>query len=337
MRILKWIVLGGITLAVLAVLGALGSAQLSLDRELRHRSATQALPTFTGFGEPAQVRIAARGMEFRARIAGSSGPGVVLLHGFPTTSVMYGDLIDAAAAAGFRVVAFDQRGYSPGARPESVDDYSISELTADVLAVADAVGFEQFHLVGHDWGSAVGWSVVLRHPERVLTWTGLSIAHPIAFRAALEQDPDQQRRSSYFRLFATPWLPETMLTLNGLAGLKGVYATMSDVEREEYLRVFAEPGALTAALNWYRSALASGSLPTSGLPTDVQRPTLFVWGNADEAVGRSAVEAQRAYLKAGYEEIELDAGHWLLEEQGERVIPEILEHWSAPPPAPTAG
>jgi pimeloyl-ACP methyl ester carboxylesterase len=335
-RILKWIFLGALALVALAVVGALASAQLSLDREQRHRRATQALPSFTAFGETTQVRIAARGMEFRARIAGSSGPGVILLHGFPTTSAMYEPLVAAAAAAGHRVVAFDQRGYSPGARPESVTDYAIPELTADVLAIADAVGFDRFHLVGHDWGSAIGWAVVLRHPERVLSWTGLSIAHPIAFRDALRQDPDQQRRSSYFRLFVTPWLPETLLTVNGLRGLKGIYASMRESERDEYLRVFAEPGTLTAALNWYRSALGSGELPITDVPSDVLRPTLFIWGNRDEAVGRSAVDAQRAYMKAPYEVIELDAGHWLMEEHGERVIPEILAHWAehAEPPSP---
>ena len=326
-RILKWVGLSVMGLLALAVLGALGSAQLSLDRERQHRAATQQLPIFSGFGEAAQVRIPARGMEFRARIAGSTGPGVILLHGFPTTSAMYAPLIEAAAAR-HRVVAFDQRGYSPGARPESVADYSVPELTADVLGIADAVGFERFHLVGHDWGSAIGWSVVLRHPERVLTWTGLSIPHPIAFRAALESDPDQQRRSSYFRLFTSPWLPETMMSFNGLQMMKQTYASMPEAARDEYLRVFAEPGALSAALNWYRSALGTGSLPTEGVPTDVLRPTLFIWGNHDDAVGRSAVEAQSAYMQAPYEVVELEAGHWLVEENGERVLPEILAHWA---------
>jgi pimeloyl-ACP methyl ester carboxylesterase len=326
LRLLRWVLFGSLALAALAGLGALGSAQLSLDRERRHTSATQALPAFSSFGEAQVVRIPARGMEFRARIAGSTGSGVILLHGFPVTSAMYGSLIEAAAAAGHRVVAFDQRGYSPGARPESVSDYAIPELTADVLAVADAVGFERFHLVGHDWGSAVGWAVVLRHPERVLSWTGLSIAHPIAFRTALLEDPEQQRRSSYFRLFVTPWLPETLMTMNGLRGLKAGYGDMPEAERDEYLRVLSEPGALSAALNWYRASLRSLELP-SDVPTDVLRPTLFIWGNRDDAVGRRAVEAQRAYMKAPYQEIELDAGHWVLTDGGALVIDETLAHW----------
>jgi pimeloyl-ACP methyl ester carboxylesterase len=326
-RVLKWVLFGSLALVALAVAGVLGSAQLSLDHERRHRSATRELPVFDSFGETKLVRIPAHGMEFRARIAGSAGSGVILLHGFPTTSAMYEPLIEAAAAAGHRVVAFDQRGYSPGARPENVSDYTIPELVADVLAVADAVGFERFHLVGHDWGSAIGWAMVLQHPERVLTWTGLSIPHPIAFLAALRDDPDQQRRSGYFRLFVTPWVPETLMTMNGLRGLKAAYARMSEAERDEYLRVFAEPGALSAALNWYRATLGSSELPAGDGPTDVLRPTLFIWGNHDDAVGRRAVEAQRAYMKAPYQEIELDAGHWILQEERARVLDETLAHW----------
>jgi pimeloyl-ACP methyl ester carboxylesterase len=327
-RIFKWIVLVAVASIAIVVLVAVIGSQLSLDRERSHRKATDALPIFAGFGENALVRIPARGMEFRARIAGRGGAGVILLHGFPTTSAMYTPLIEAAAAE-YRVVAFDQRGYSPGARPDDTAAYAIPELTADVLAVADAVGFERFHLVGHDWGSAIGWNVALTHPERVLSWTGLSIAHPRAFLAALQDDPDQQRRSSYFRLFTTPWLPETLFTFNGLAMLRGVYASMPPAERDEYLRVFSEPGALTGGLNWYRASLRARAQAPSG-PVDVSTPTLFIWGNRDEAVGRRAVEAQRPYMKGPYREIELDAGHWLIEENAARIVREILAHWKQP-------
>ncbi len=327
-RIFKWTVIGTLTPVALAVLIATGSAQLSLDRERRHRAATQELPMFSGFGEAAQVRIAARGMEFRARIAGSKGSGVILLHGFPTTSAMFEPLIEAAAASGHRVVAFDQRGYSPGARPEHVTDYALTELTADVLAVADAVGFERFHLVGHDWGATVGWSVVLGHRERVLTWAALSIPHPAAFRVALESDPDQQQRSSYLRLFVLPWLPETLMSFNGLAQLNSLYAPMRPTERAEYLRVFAEPGALGAALHWYRATWFSRNLQSGDLPTDVSVPSLFLWGNQDPYLGRKAVDGQSAFMKGPFREVELDADHWLIEESSERVVHEVLAHWA---------
>jgi pimeloyl-ACP methyl ester carboxylesterase len=332
-RALKWIVAIAAVLIVVVVLVAVGGSLLSLDWERAHATATHALPVFRGFGSDEVVRIPARGMEFRARIAGAKGDGVILLHGFPVTSAMWEPLLAAAADAGYRAVAFDQRGYSPDARPEGAASYAAPELIDDVMAVADAVGFERFHLVGHDWGSAVGWGVVLRHPERVLTWSSLSIPHPAAFLGALQDDPDQQRRSAYFRLFSTPWVPEIMFTFNGLAGLRaGVYDQMSPAQREEYLRVFAEPGALTAALNWYRAIPLSRASAADGSP-EVTRPTLFLWGNTDPAVGRGSVEAQRAYMKNGYREIELDGGHWLMEEHGPRVTQEVLAHWTGQAPA----
>jgi pimeloyl-ACP methyl ester carboxylesterase len=326
-RALKWIVsiVAVLVLVVLAV--AIGGSLLSLDWDRAHAKATRALPVFRGFGEDEVVRIPARGMEFRARLAGEQGDGVILLHGFPATSAMWEPLLTAASDAGYRAVAFDQRGYSPGARPDGVESYAAPELIDDVLAVADAVGFDRFHLVGHDWGSAVGWGVVLRHPERVQTWSSLSIPHPSAFLGALEDDPDQQARSAYFRLFSTPWVPEVLFTFNGLAGLRnGVYAQMSPEQREEYLRAFAEPGALTAALNYYRAIPLSRESASTGSP-DVKRPTLFLWGNRDPAVGRGSVAAQRPFMKDEYREVELDGSHWLVEEQGPRVTQEILTHW----------
>jgi pimeloyl-ACP methyl ester carboxylesterase len=272
-RALKWIVAIAAVLIVVVVLVAVGGSLLSLDWERAHATATHALPVFRGFGSDEVVRIPARGMEFRARIAGAKGDGVILLHGFPVTSAMWEPLLAAAADAGYRAVAFDQRGYSPDARPEGAASYAAPELIDDVMAVADAVGFERFHLVGHDWGSAVGWGVVLRHPERVLTWSSLSIPHPAAFLGALQDDPDQQRRSAYFRLFSTPWVPEIMFTFNGLAGLRaGVYDQMSPAQREEYLRVFAEPGALTAALNWYRAIPLSRASAADGSPEVTRDP-----------------------------------------------------------------
>jgi pimeloyl-ACP methyl ester carboxylesterase len=316
-------------LVVLLLCVAAGGSLLSLDWSREHRAQTEALPVFSGFDGPVLVRIPANGRTFRARLAGDHGDGVIMLHGFPATSAMYEPLLSRAAADGYRAVAFDQRGYSPGARPDDIESYVLSELVTDVLAVADAVGFERFHLVGHDWGSAVGWVVAGRAPERVLSWTGQSIAHPAAFTEALASDPDQQRRSAYFEFFSRPWVPETVFSFNGMAALREAYEPMSDAQRTEYLRVFAEPGAMTAALNWYRALPLSRAQAQGQTPPKIVRPTLFIWGNADESVGRAGVKAQTKYIDAPYQELELDAGHWVLEEQTAPVTEAILAHWRA--------
>ncbi len=326
--IVKWALITLIvSIILLTVLFTYGSMS-SLDYDYRHTQATEDLPEFSRQSS-GLVRVSANGYEFRARVAGFDGstdkPAVVLLHGFPVTSAMWNALIPPLTEAGFRVLAFDQRGYSPGARPEEVSQYQISKLTADVVAVAEAVGLHQFHLIGHDWGAVVGWSTVMQHPERIISWTGLSIAHPAAFGAALQNDPDQQSKSRYFLLFQTPWLPETLFTFNDLSVLDAIYSTMSAEQIAEYHSVFTEPGALTGALNWYR-AMTLGQDGGTDLSMEISTPTLFIWGNQDEAVGRVAVKSQVEYIAGPYEEIELDAGHWLLTDLPKEVIEPIIRH-----------
>ena len=196
-------------------------------------------------------------MTFIARIAGFnrvlSKKVLNLLHGFPVASAMWVDLIEPLEEAGYRVVAFDHRGYSPLARPETLDSYIISKLTNDVFEVADAIGAEEFHLICHDWGSVAGCSAVLSNPSRITSWTALSFPHPAAFGAALLDDQDQQERSSYVAFFQTPWLPETVFSFNNFGILKALLTGMSDEKMKEYINVFSEPGALTSALNWYRA------------------------------------------------------------------------------------
>ncbi|MFT6092915.1 MAG: pimeloyl-ACP methyl ester carboxylesterase [Pseudohongiellaceae bacterium] len=328
-KLLKKIAFGFVGLILLVVLIAGIGSYLSLDANFSHSKQTANLPLFSQastFTDEEVLRIQANGFEFRARVAGnvSDRPTVILLHGFPVTSAMWKPLISALASSGYRVVAFDQRGYSPGARPFDVALYSLPNLVSDVLAVADAVGSKTFHLVGHDWGSAVGWATMLEHPDRVLSWTGLSIAHPQAFSDALLNDPDQQARSSYFTLFRTPIVPEVLLTFNALALLRQAYEGMSNENVAEYLAVLSEPQALSSALNWYRQM---GNLTeTISAAPETSVPTLFVWGSNDSAVGRAAVLDQRQYMKGPYKVIETDGEHWLMSSHADQIIAQVLEH-----------
>ncbi|MEM8767176.1 MAG: alpha/beta fold hydrolase [Pseudomonadota bacterium] len=325
-------VLVGLILLIPLVLWA--GAFLSLDHDQSHGSATAELPVFrpalSAASAPELALIDSAGMRFRARTAGFGGNrgNVILLHGFPESSAMDLPMIPVLAEAGYQVLAFDQRGYSPGARPEALDAYTTDKLAADVFALADAVGFERFHLVGHDWGAAVGWLAVFGGSERILSWTALSIPHLGAYADAIGSDPDQQERSAYVGFFQTPWLPEALFSFNGFSMMRdGVYGEHAPVLVDEYLAIFSEPGALTAALNWYR---ASGlQAPAEGAALDVRVPTLFVWGNADPVVGQAALEAQRRHFDGNLREIELDAGHWLMEEAAQAVTEAVLSHLDA--------
>lgn len=328
MLAVNWIALGLIGTLAVGIIVLVVGALASLDWGKKHRKTSAALDTLREPRSQADglVAIQLGALTFRARVANLSGTGdaVILLHGFPQTSAAWEPLMAAAADQGYRVAAFDQRGYSAGARPVGKDAYTLDKLVADVLGVADALGFERFHLVGHDWGAAVGWGLVMTRPERILSWSALSIAHAYAFAEALRSDADQRRRSRYFLLFRTPVLPELLLTFNRLQVFRSVmYRWMPGNHVEEYQRVFAEPGALTAVLNWYRAA---GRGDSGSLSPAVRTPVLFVWGNRDPAAGRKAVELQAQYLEGPYEFIELDAGHWLLERRTDIVIDAVLRH-----------
>ena len=140
---------------------------------------------------------------FNARVGGLSNNGdpVILLHGFPETSRMWKDLITLLDENNYRVVAPDQRGYSAGARPKGVESYKIDLLAKDIIDIANEFGFEKFHLAGHDWGSAVGWYIASVYPDRLITWTALSVPHMDAFIDATENDKIQKRKSAYISFF----------------------------------------------------------------------------------------------------------------------------------------
>ena len=274
--------------------------------------------------------IAANGFTFHCRECGpEGGEPVILLHGFPESSRLWTPLLPVLAEAGYRVLAPDQRGYSPGARPEGIDNYRYANLASDVTALADAVGFERFHLVGHDWGAGAGWAVVARSPERIASWAALSVPHVAAFGRAIREDEDQAKRSTYITFFQQPGVAEAALSANDFEGLKNVWSASSEEEKAEYLALFSQPGALTAALNWYRGSRGIDPDDPEVQFGDVTTPTLLVWGNRDQAIGRKGVEDAAAYMKGPYKFVELDAGHWLIQEKPDEVIAELTGHLKA--------
>jgi pimeloyl-ACP methyl ester carboxylesterase len=266
----------------------------------------------------------ADGLVFDALVAGpEDGELVVLLHGFPQSAAMWTAQLDALAGAGFRAVAFDQRGYSRGARPPDTKDYGIRFLVDDVLAVA---GDGPFHVVGHDWGAVVAWHVAGRHPERVRTLTALSVPHPIAFAMALASpsDDDQRSRSAYIALFQQVGVAEDLLLGGGgLAALLG--ASGYPLDPAERVQAMSEPGALTAALNWYR-AMDAG-LANVGR---IKVPTLHVWSTEDVALGRQAAEETRRHVDGTYRfEVLEGISHWIPEQVPEVLNRLLLEHLGA--------
>lgn len=269
--------------------------------------------------EPFEV--AAGPFTFRGVAAGpSDGRLVLLLHGFPESTHEWRHQLPALADAGYRAVAFDQRGYSPGARPQGVEHYAIDHLVGDVLAVADDIGGHRFDLVGHDWGAAVAWHVAARHPDRVRTLTAVSVPHVRAFGAALgAADGDQARRSAYMQVFRSGQGEE-----EGAAALLSLFGFVGDPS--PYVSLLSEPGALTAALNWYRAM----SREDSDRCGPVSVPTLFVWSDGDAAIGRTAAEGCAEHVVGPYRFEELTGiGHWIPEEVPDRFNELLLAHLGA--------
>ncbi len=265
--------------------------------------------------------ISVRGLSFDVVVSGprADAAPVLLLHGFPQNSLMWDQVVALLHSHGRDTVTMDQRGYSPGARPAEVDAYRISECVADVVAVTDSLGLREVDLVGHDWGAMVAWHLAAERPERFRTLTALAVPHPAAFGAAVATDDDQKRRSSYFQLFRQEGKAEQLLLEDDGARLRAMFDGCPAGRVDRYVTPLFEPGALTAALNWYRAM--GPSLPCA----EIMVPTTYVWGERDTAVGATAARSCGQYVTGEYEFVSLDASHWMADEVPEQVSEIILD------------
>lgn len=251
------------------------------------------------------------------------GVPVVLLHGFPANARSWHRVAPMLHDAGVRTLAPDQRGYSPRARPRHRRDYVLAKLVGDIVALLDEFGIDSAHVVGHDWGGTVAWAMAATVPSRVTTLTVLSTPHPAAFVQALWSS-SQAVKSWHMLAAQLPVVPEWSLRCGLERSLRrsGLSADVAG----EYVERLSEPGALTAALHWYRA------LPWSlGSPVGrVRLPTTYVWGRDDPFLGRTAATRSAAFVAADYDFVELDAGHWLPEEHAAAVVDCVLARITGP-------
>jgi pimeloyl-ACP methyl ester carboxylesterase len=266
-------------------------------------------------------------LRFPARCEGPvDGRPVLLLHGFPQSSHEWRAQLRALGAAGYRAVAYDQRGYSPDACPPEVGEYRMEELVADLLAVADAIGAERFDVVGHDWGGAVAWHVAGRHAERVRTLTAVSTPHPWPLQLARRSGGPQREMSSYIQVFRQPVVAEDFLLEDNARRLRDVFATSGLTDYQPYLEIHTRRKLLTGGLNWYRAATAADAENVGTIAV----PTLFVWGTDDTALGREAAEGTASMVSGPYRFVALDGvGHWVPETAADRLNTLLLAHLGA--------
>ena len=271
----------------------------------------------------------APGLVFDVSVEGpKDAPLVLMLHGFGVSRYFWNAQVAALAQAGYRTVAPNQRGYAAQARPDPTDHrlYRIDHLIADAIAIAAALGYadRRFHLAGHDWGASLAWQIADQYPDQIASLTILSRPHPLAFNQALAlPDGEQARRSAHHKRFLDPqagpdilannaeWL-RTRLTRNGVP----------PEAIEAHLSVIGTPQAMEAALAWYR---ARGTHHQPVGPTKV--PTLYIWGDADDTVGRVAAEGTGTFVAAPYKFALLpDVGHYAADQVPGKVSALMLDH-----------
>jgi pimeloyl-ACP methyl ester carboxylesterase len=260
------------------------------------------------------------GLTFDVRDEGPlDGDPVVLLHGFPERATAWRKVAPLLHDAGLRTYAPDQRGYSPGARPGRRRDYRLPHLVGDVVALAETIG-RPVHLVGHDWGAAVGWAVAAQHRELVRTWTAVSVPHPAGFAKAMVTS-GQALRSWYMGFFQLPFVPEWLgRTRVFEEWLRG--SGMDDESLERFREEMVADGALGGGLMWYRALPLPGPAPTVG---KVRVPTTFVWSDGDVAVDAAGGRHTPDLVDAPYEYVELDGvSHWIPTEAPEPLTAAIL-------------
>ncbi|MGC2654879.1 MAG: alpha/beta fold hydrolase [Mycobacterium sp.] len=262
----------------------------------------------------------------------ADGPVVLLLHGFPQFNTSWSKVIDRLTAQGYRCLAPNQRGYSRGARPTRRRDYRTPSLVEDACALIDASGASKVHLVGHDWGAVVAWGVAAKYPDRLATVSPLSVPHPAAFLRALVSSR-QALASWYMYVFQLPQIPERfLLGRHGTAAqlakaLRSAGQSAQAADRDA--RAMTDPGALTAALNWYR-AMPLSDLRDTGSKVSV--PTLYVWSDWDTALVGKAAQNTGRYVSGEYRfETLRGVSHWIPDEQPD-VLADLLLEWFAAHP-----
>jgi pimeloyl-ACP methyl ester carboxylesterase len=251
----------------------------------------------------------------------------VLLHGFPEFWYAWRNQLEALAAAGFRVVAPDQRGYNLSSKPEGVASYGAGKLVEDVATLIRDRGEEKAFVVGHDWGAGVAWSLAMAHPEMVERLVVLNGPHPERLLHELRTSPVQWIRSWYMFFFQLPALPEAVSQLDHYAFLlkplreeptrPGAF-TREDLAR--YVEAYARPGALTAMINWYRAILRAKA-------PEIRRtevPVLVLWGENDRHLDRAIATPSPELVPDARVVFVPNATHWVQHDAPETVNSELI-------------
>lgn len=265
-------------------------------------------------------RVEANGLTHYVVDVGEGAP-VFVLHGFPDTADLWRHQVPALTGAGFRVIAPDLRGFGESDRAANDEDYFVFNSVADVIAIADGLGIGTFQLVGHDFGSGVGWMLATAHADRLERYVTISVGHP---GSLVLQGLNQMRLSWYSFLFQFKGLAEEKLMMNDWSLLREWLASSPDAER--CIETVARPGALSAALGWYRANMKPDFW---GIPLDYPSVTIPVMGihpTKDAFLVEGQMAGSKDYVAGEWRYEEIDgAGHWVQLERPDEINVLLLD------------
>lgn len=250
------------------------------------------------------------------------GVPVLLIHGWPDSAELWRYQIPVLSGAGFRVLAPDMRGFGRSDAPVGVGAYRMSTIVGDVKAVLAECGLDRVHLIGHDWGAAVSWTIAQHLPDLVASLTVVSVGHPDAFRAA---GPRQREKSWYMLLFLHEGVAERWLESDDFAGLRSF--ADHHPESERWIADLSRPGRLEASLNWYRANMPAEALvlpPETGAPVVVD--TMGIWSTSDVALTEAQMTGSERHVSGSWRYERVDGSHWVPLDEPD-LLNELLLDW----------
>jgi pimeloyl-ACP methyl ester carboxylesterase len=253
---------------------------------------------------------------------------ILFLHGFPEFWYAWRRQIQYFADLGYLVVVPDQRGYNLSDKPEGIAAYKTDELAKDAVGLMDHYGRDQIFLVGHDWGAAVSWWTALKYPERIKKLVIMNVPHPKVMNQNMLTNPKQMQKSWYIFFFQLPNAAEKLAESNNYEWPVSVLAdsrpgAFTPEDLEKYRQAFAQPGAYSAMVNWYRASLQTRN--TAPASFRITMPILVLWGVNDIAIIPEQAEQSMAYCDQGRLVRFEEATHWLQHEEAERINPMMAE------------
>jgi pimeloyl-ACP methyl ester carboxylesterase len=274
-------------------------------------------------------------------VTAGKGPLILFLHGFPEFWYEWKNQL-VEFAKDHQAIAPDMRGYNLSDKPTELDQYKMATLVEDIRAFADHLSHgKKFVLVAHDWGGAVAWSFAIAHPDYLSKLVIINAPHPGVFAKLLSSDPSQQKASQYMLMFRSDGA-EKMLSANDYAGLVGAVlgaglktGVFTEADKQEYIKAWSQPGALTGGLNYYRAnhvgppagkdAPSTGNFAVDPTALTVKVPTLVIWGEKDTALLTQNLDGLDQFVPQLTIKRIPDGTHWVIHEKPAEVNADIRD------------